>query len=163
MRFTRSLVVSAILLSHLAPAARAHAPGESSLVIARDEEALELRLSISLASAAVLLGPELDPPLGTDTFDRHRPALLAAASQGLHLRDADGATLKPERIIATFRNEHEVRLDFFFPPASRPASLGLPLLGRMGREVWCDVADLRVDPPFRALMRPPSPEILIAP
>ena len=158
----RILILAVVSFSAL-PALRAHAPGECSLIIARDEEALELRLVVSLPSAAALLGPELVPALAADTFDRHRPALLAAAGEGCLLRDADGAAIKPDRVLATFRNEHEVHLDFFFPPASRPARLNMPLLAKIGREVWCEVSDRRVSPPVRALLQPRSAELTLAP
>lgn len=161
MRLTLVLITGLLALAFL-HSLRAHAPGESSLVIARDDEALELRLVLSLASAAALLSPEATPPLEADTFDQHRPALVAAASQGLLLRDAAGAALKPERVIATFRNAHEVHLDFFFPTSSRPASLALPLLARIGREVWCEVTDLNVSPSARTVLLPASPEMQLA-
>ncbi len=162
MRLALALVSGLLALSSLTPL-RAHAPGESSLFIARDEEALELRLVITLPSAAALLGPEQTPPLAADTFDKHRPALVAAASQGLLLREAAGSALKPERVIASFRNAHEVHLDFFFPPSSRPAGLSLPLLSRLGREAMCDVTDLRVTPPARHLLQPGALEVQLAP
>lgn len=162
MPFVRTLLAALLSLSAVIPL-RAHAPGESSLVIARDEEALEVRLVVTLASANALLGPARSTPLAADTFDQDRPALLAAAAQGLFLRDPEGVAISPDRIIATVRDGHEVHIDFFFPPASRPARLGLPLLAKLDREAWCDVADLRVSPPARALLRPRATELPLVP
>ena len=141
------------------PALRAHFPGESSLVIARDAEALELRLVISLPSASALLGGEPPPPLSPESFDQHRPAFLAAAAKGCQLLDSEGSPLVPDRILASIREGHEVHLDFFFPPSVRPARLRLPILASLVSGAWCEVTDLRDPASARATLSAKSAEV----
>jgi hypothetical protein len=141
------------------PSLRAHFPGESSLVIARDAEALELRLVISLPSASALLGAEPTPPLSPESFDQHRPAFLAAAAKGCQLLDPEGAALVPDRILASIHEGHEVRIDFFFPPSVRPSRLRLPILSSLVSGAWCEVTDLRDPASARATLSAKSAEL----
>lgn len=137
-------------------AARAHLPGESSLAITADSENLEILVSVSLPSATSLLSP--DAVLSAATLDQHRAALLAAAPRVCTLLDSSGKTIGSQRVLVSIFQDHEVRFHFLFPPSSRPARLRMPLLAALRGEAFCVVADLRRDPPSRAILTPESPE-----
>ncbi len=146
----------------LAPAVRAHSPGESSLVLAADEENLTLRFTLSLQAAASLLGAETTPPLSAATFEQHRDALRDAAPRACVLLGADGRPLAPERVLVSLHEGPDIRVDFIFPAAARPAALRLPVLSNLGPEAWCLVSDLRSGDPVRAVLGAKSAELSLS-
>jgi len=143
----------------LAPALRAHSPGESSLVLAADEENLTLRLTLSLQAAGGLLGAEPTPPISAATFEDHRDALREAALRACVLLGADGLPLAPERVLVSLHEGPDLRLDFIFAAGARPAALRLPVLSSLGPEASCLVSDLRSGDPVRAVLGAKSPEL----
>ncbi len=146
----------------LAPVVRAHSPGESSLVLAVDEENLTLRLTLSLQAAAALLGADATPPLLTTTFEQHRDALRAAAPRACVLLGADGRPVAPERVLVSLHDGPDLRLDFIFSAGTRPVALHLPVLSSLGPEAWCLVSDLRSGDPVRAVLGAKSPELSLS-
>ena len=155
----RPLVV--LLLLCLASSARAHLPGESSLVLSTDAENLSVLVSLSLPSAASL--SDVGEPLSSATLDRHRPALIAAAPRVCTLVDAAGSALRPERVLVSVFEDHEVRFHLLFPADVRPARLRMPLLSGLLGEAFCTVSDLRQSPPSSGILTPRSLEHALAP
>lgn len=144
------------------PVARAHLPGESSLVITADAESVEILVSLSLPAAASLL-PADAGPLSSTTLDKHRATLLAAAPSVCMLLDPAGKAMEAQRVLVSVFQDHEVRFHFLFPPAARPARLRMPLLANQRGEAFCAVSDLRQSPPARVILTPESLEHTFAP
>ena len=145
------LVLALLVFTCALPFARAHSAGESNLTLSADAENFEVRVSLSLPSAASLL-PADAAPLSSATLGAHRPALLAAASQVCVLVDSSGAEITPQRVLVTIFEEHEARFHFLFPVDARPALVRVPLLAALGNEAFCVVSDLRLQTPARAIL-----------
>ncbi len=153
------VLISGLLL---APAVRAHSPGESSLVLAADDENLTLRFTLSLRAAAGLLGAEATPPLSAATFEQHRDTLREAAARACVLLGANGRPLDPERVLVSLHEGPDLRFDFIFAAGARPAALRLPVLSNLGPEAWCLVSDLRFGDPVRAVLSAKSAELSLS-
>ncbi len=148
-----------LLFTGLHLVARAHLVGERSLVLSADSENLEAMVSMPLASAALLL-PEGSDPLDAATFDRLRPALVAAASRVATLLDGTEHPIAPQRVLVAFFEQHEVRFHLLYPPDTQPARLHVPGLGAPGGDVLCVVTDLRKSPPLRASLTAKNAELV---
>lgn len=139
------------------PAARAHAPGETSLTLYTDEENLIAQASLSLPAAAALLPADTTPPLTFVTLKQHRAALVSAAAKACTFLSADGTPLSPQRVLLSVRDDHEVRVTFLFPLTARPATIQASFLTALSSEAFCLLSDLRRPTPVRALLTPRSP------
>lgn len=156
----RLLALVAVIAAFAAPA-HAHSPGESSLVLSADPENLEVLVSLSIPSAAVLL-PAGATPLSSATMDAHRPGLLASASRICALADATGTEFAPQRVLVSLFEEHELRVHFLFPPDTRPSLVKVSLLSVLGPEAFCTVTDLRLKTPARAVLTSARPTLALA-
>lgn len=155
------LLLLCVLAVCARPSLLAHSAGESSLVLSADAENLEVRVSLSLPSAAALL-PAGAAPLGAATLDTHRAALLAAASRVCVLSDSEGAALSPQRVLVSVFEEHELRFHFLFAPDARPARVQVPLLATLRGEAFCVVTDRRLKTPARSILTPATVELPLA-